>query len=46
MGQSKKYTTVKNFYDRGMWSKAMVRNAVAKAWITAAEYLAITGERY
>lgn len=46
MAQSKKFSTVKNFYNRGMWSKAMVKNAVAKEWITAAEYKEITGEVY
>ncbi len=46
MAQSKKYATVKNFYNRGAWSKAMVKNAVVKGWITAEEYKAITGYEY
>ena len=43
--RSKKYTLVKKYYDSGMWSKAMVHNAVGR-WITAEEYEMITGEAY
>ena len=43
---SKKFKTVKNFYDRGLWSQERVRNAVIKNWITADEYKEITGEAY
>lgn len=43
---SKKYKTVKNFYDRGLWSKGRVHDAVVKNWITAEEYKLITGEEY
>ena len=43
---SPKYTKVKNYYDRGLWNKAMVANAVAKEWITAEEYELIVGEPY
>ena len=43
---SKKYKTVKNFYDRGLWSIARVRNAVEKKWITEDEFKEITGEDY
>ncbi|MBO6178546.1 MAG: XkdX family protein [Selenomonadaceae bacterium] len=43
---SKKFETVKENYDNGFWSKAKVRNAVVKNWITAAEYEEITGEKY
>lgn len=46
MAQSKKYATVKKYYDMGMWTIAMVANAVKKGWITAAEYEEITGEKY
>jgi len=46
MAHSKKYATVKKYYDMGMWSKGMVANAVVKGWITAAEYEEITGEVY
>ncbi len=42
---SKKYYTVKSYYDRGYWSKNKVYNAVGK-WITAEEYALITGEPY
>lgn len=43
---SKKYELVKRYYDQGLWSKARVRNAVVKEWITAEEYQLITGEVY
>lgn len=43
---SKKFEKVKNYYDSGLWSKARVREAVVKGWITAAEYAEITGEYY
>lgn len=43
---SKKYKTVKAAYDRGSWNAEMVRNAVAKGWITADEFEEITGEAY
>ena len=43
---SEKFNKVKNYYDKGLWNKAMVRNAVVKGWITEEEYEAITGEVY
>lgn len=43
---SAKYEKVKGYYDRGLWTKTMVRNAVVKEWITAEEYKEITGEDY
>ncbi len=46
MAQSKKYATVKKYYDMGMWTIGMVANAVVKGWITAAEYEEITREKY
>ena len=46
MAQSKKYITVKRYYDMGMWSIGMVANAVVKDWITAEEYKKIVGEEY
>ena len=42
---SKNYAKVKNFYDRGLWSEARVKNAVKMKWITPAEYELITGEK-
>lgn len=42
---SEKFTLVKDYYDRGLWSKQRVYNAVGK-WITAEEYEQITGETY
>lgn len=43
---SKNYAKVKGFYDRGLWSKARVKNAVKARWITPAEYELITGKKY
>lgn len=43
---SPKFSKVKKYYDEGLWNKAMVKNAVIKNWITAAEYEEITGEPY
>ena len=43
---SPKFNKVKNYYDRGLWNLAMVRNAVVKNWITAEEFEQITGEPY
>ena len=46
MAHSKNFEKVKKYYDNGLWSKAKVKNAVVKEWITAAEYEEITGEPY
>ena len=46
MAQSAKYAMVKEFYDNGVWSDSRVKNAVAKGWITEAEYKSITGKTY
>lgn len=43
---SKKYNTVKDFYDQGLWKINRVRNAVKMGWITAEEFALITGEAY
>ena len=43
--KSKNFNKVKEYYDRGLWSKTRVKNAVGK-WITADEYKEITGEDY
>lgn len=43
---SKKFTKVKNYYDKHLWGKTAVRNAVIKKWITADEYAEIVGEPY
>lgn len=40
------YETVKKWYDKGLWSIARVRRAVACKWITADEFKEITGEEY
>lgn len=44
--RSKKFATVKKYYDKGLWTKSAVHNAVVKEWITAEEYEMIVGERY
>lgn len=37
---------IKRWYEQGLWTKEMVRNAVVKTVLTAAEYQEITGEEY
>ena len=43
---SPKFEKVKKYYDDGLWSKAKVRNAVVKEWITPQEYTEICHEPY
>ncbi len=43
---SEKFYIVKDYYDRGLWKKKAVKNAVVKGWITAEEYYEIVGEVY
>ncbi len=47
---SKNYEKVKSYYDKGLWSKQRVKNAVenpaSSPWITPEEYKEITGEEY
>ena len=45
MEHSKNFKKVKNFYDKKLWSKKAVHNAVGR-WITAEEYKEITREDY
>ena len=40
------FETIKRNYDRGLWTKTMVKMAVKKKVITAEEYELITGEVY
>lgn len=40
------FKQIKHNYDRGLWSAQMVRMAVKKGIITAAQYEEITGETY
>ena len=40
------FTTVKMNYDRGLWTKAMVRMAVRKGVITKEQYTEIVGEEF
>lgn len=46
MNHSKMFDKIKYWYDNGMWTLAMVRNAVVKGKITAEEFTEITGEPY
>lgn len=46
MEHSKKFSTVEKYYNMGLWTIHMVKNAVEKEWITADEYQEITGEQY
>lgn len=43
---SAKFELVKRYYDLGFWSEIKVRHAVEKGWITAEEYVIITGKAY
>lgn len=40
------FETIKKNYDRGLWTKGMVKTAVKKGVITAAQYKEITGDNY
>lgn len=40
------YAIIKKNYDRGLWTKAMVKMAVRKGIITADQYTEITGDVY
>lgn len=37
---------IRRWYKQGLWSKAMVGNAVAKGVLTAEDYAEIVGEDY
>ena len=43
---SPKFDMVKHYFDIGFWDEEWVRNAVVKSWITADEYMEITGQPY
>jgi hypothetical protein len=49
-GHSKNFYKVQNYYNRGVWNEARVRNAVtnpaSNPWITPEEYEEITGQPY
>lgn len=40
------YTTIKLNYEKGLWTKAMVKNAVKKGVITKEQYKEITNDEY
>lgn len=40
------FETIKRNYEKGLWNKAMVKKAVIKGVIDAAQYQQITGEAY
>lgn len=37
---------IMKWYEQGLWTAAMVRNAVVKGKLTAEDYREITGEQY
>ena len=43
---SKKFDSIKMYYETGRWTLTMVQNAVVKGWITEDEYTEITGLEY
>ena len=40
---SRKFEKVKHYYEKRLWTKEQVANAVKKNWITQAEYEEIVG---
>lgn len=40
---SKRYELVKGYYDKRLWTRKMLKNAVIKGWITQDEYDGIVG---
>lgn len=40
---SRRYELVKGYYDKRLWTKKMLKNAVVKGWITQDEYERIVG---
>lgn len=40
------YKKIKKWYEQGLWTKAMVVNAVQKGVLTPEQYEDITGEAY
>lgn len=40
------FAKIKKWYEDGLWTKAMVANAVVKGKITAEQYEIIVGEPY
>ena len=40
------FEKIKKWYKQGLWTEAMVRNAVTKGVITAEQFKEITGEEY
>lgn len=43
---SRKFEKVKSYYDKRLWTKEQVANAVKKGWITEYEFFEITGIPY
>lgn len=40
------YENIKKWYEAGLWTELMVRNAVIKGKLTEAEFAEITGQAY
>ena len=43
---SKYFKKIKGYYDKGLWSKEKIADAVVKGLITAEEYKLITNDDY
>lgn len=43
---SKKYSKVKEYFEKGLWGIERVANAVVKGWISTEEFTEITGVKY
>lgn len=41
---SAKYAKEKGYFDKGLWTLRQVKDAVAKGWITAEEFVEIMGD--
>jgi uncharacterized XkdX family phage protein len=46
MNRSPAFERLKQYYEDGLWSAEMLRNAVKKGKITPEEFELITGEKY
>lgn len=45
MNHSKNFEKYKNYYERGLWTKEMLRNVMLKGKITEEEFEKIIGEK-
>ncbi len=40
-----RFDKVKTYYEKGLWNVNRVRDAVRKGWISAAQYIVLTGQK-